>query len=82
MEYLLLKQRSSNKRNGVKGINKKVFVRFEAVRVCLYWKIKSFQEIFQILNVEIQSNSKYLLNIEHIFEKWLAEAEVAILSCL
>ena len=62
-------------------MNKKLLVRFQAVGVYLYCKINSFKEIFQILNVEIQSNSRYLLKVEQIFEKWLAEAEVTILSC-
>ena len=69
MGYLLLKRMSSNKRNGVKGMNKKLLVRFQAVGVYLYCKINSFKEIFQILNVEIQSNSRYLLKVEQIFEK-------------
>ena len=62
-------------------MNKKLLVRFQAVGVYLYCKINSFKEIFQILNVEIQSNSRYLLKVEQIFEKWVAEAEVTILSC-
>ena len=81
MEYLLLKHMSSSKRNSVKEMNKKLLVRFQAVNVYLYWKMNSFKEIFQILNVEIQSNSKYLLKIEQIFEKWLAEAGATLLSC-